>query len=304
MRRFLVLAILLIGVSAFVTAVVEKASTAGQRPASQSSVKIPRKMAALDRARGEVPEPPVQVFAASFNDGDHVVYRYHVVNGSAWPIAKLLIGYNHLLDESVIGTGPVGWNPVGWDTAAANSVRAPTGWYGETISDEDIDPLHHIQLHIHWQVDTVTNVLYGGQELAGFTVSVPAADSMYEKGPWTVYLSAGPVRHYTGKLAFDATASVPLSSVFARNGITSTPNPTRGTVTISFRGPTTGAALIEMYDASGRLVRRLPGKLTAGQGSVLWDQRNSEGGLVAPGMYFVRVKAGAMERFSRVTVLR
>jgi hypothetical protein len=296
MRRFIVLAILLISVSALVTAVVENASTAGQRAASQSSVEIPRRMAARDRAGGEEPEPPVQVFATSSNEGDHVIYRYRVVNGSAWPIAQLLVGYNHLRDETVIGTGPVGWNG---DTAATSSVWAPTGWFGETIGTEGMD-----SLYIHWQVDTVTNVLNGAQELVGFTVSVPAADSMYEKGPWTVYLSAGPMRHYTGRLAFDATASVPLSSVFARNGITSIPNPTRGTVTISFRGPTTGATLIEMYDASGRLVRRLPGKLTAGQGSVLWDQRNSEAGLVAPGMYFVRVKAGAMERFSRVTVLR
>jgi hypothetical protein len=258
MRRFIVLAILLIGVSALVTAVVENASMAGQRAASPASVTGPTKHPGQDPPGRETLASPVQVLVARFNEGAHVIYRYRVVNGSAWPIAQLLVGYNHLRDESVIGTGPVGWNG---DTAATSSVRAPTGWFGETISTEGMD-----SLYIHWQVDTVTNVLSGGHELTGFAVSVPVADTMYDRGPWTVYLSAGCL-YYTGKLVPDAIASVPPRGVIVRDGTTSTPNAARGTVTIPFRDPTTGAALVDLYDSSGRVVRRQPGRVTVDLGS-------------------------------------
>ncbi len=68
------------------------------------------------------------------------------------------------------------------------------------------------------------------------------------------------------------------------------------------RTPLTG---VDVFDAQGRLVRRVVNKqMAAGTTSLMWDGRDSAGKSVAGGVYFVRVKTPTTVRFGRITVLK
>ncbi|MFB3909010.1 MAG: matrixin family metalloprotease [Candidatus Eisenbacteria bacterium] len=77
------------------------------------------------------------------------------------------------------------------------------------------------------------------------------------------------------------------------------PNPFRGETRIGFSMLRPGPARLEVYDASGRLVRLLVDReLTKESYEVAWDGRNDLGRRVAPGVYFYRLqtKEGQQER--------
>ena len=68
------------------------------------------------------------------------------------------------------------------------------------------------------------------------------------------------------------------------------PNPSRGDVRASFtRPPGRGAVLAEVYDASGRLIRRLELPRDLVEGQILWDGRTSDGSEAPSSVYFLRV---------------
>ncbi len=97
-------------------------------------------------------------------------------------------------------------------------------------------------------------------------------------------------------------------------GLAVVPNPARGgTVRVLFRVPVDrfGAGPIadvdvSVYDASGRLVRRLAGgAFPVGVRSVDWDGRDEGGRDVAGGTYFVRLSTGSgTEASERLVVVR
>ena len=77
--------------------------------------------------------------------------------------------------------------------------------------------------------------------------------------------------------------------------LTAFPNPSTGPVQIQNRASGSLGPDLEVFDAAGRLVRRLaPERTTAGgTGAVTWDGRDAGGRLLAGGIYFVRVKTEA-----------
>ncbi|HTM57227.1 MAG TPA: two-component regulator propeller domain-containing protein [Candidatus Udaeobacter sp.] len=60
--------------------------------------------------------------------------------------------------------------------------------------------------------------------------------------------------------------------------------------------------IARVFSVDGRLIRRLDGG--ASNGDIVWDGRDDGGGLVRPGLYFVRVEAGGRTATARVTLLR
>ena len=73
------------------------------------------------------------------------------------------------------------------------------------------------------------------------------------------------------------------------------PNPTRGEVTISYGAPLHGTSNIEIFDVLGRRVATLTySRQSAYSRSTTWDARQTDGRVLAPGVYFVRLtgKAG------------
>jgi hypothetical protein len=72
------------------------------------------------------------------------------------------------------------------------------------------------------------------------------------------------------------------------------PNPASERTTIRFELPETTPVSLDIFEVSGRLVRRLAGgdALAAGRYAVSWDGRNQRGEPVASGVYLVRLVPG------------
>lgn len=95
--------------------------------------------------------------------------------------------------------------------------------------------------------------------------------------------------------------SPPLTLSFARPH----PNPAQQDVALRFTLPRDGWASLRIFDASGRLVRRLvQGVQPAGASTAGWDLRDQRGQLVARGIYFVRFESGGKSFSERLAVVR
>jgi hypothetical protein len=84
------------------------------------------------------------------------------------------------------------------------------------------------------------------------------------------------------------------------------PNPTDGStelmLTISSKHPG-GSALLDVFDISGRRVRRLySGPSTPGRSPITWDLRNNAGNVVHSGLYYIRLTLPG-SRFTRTVVV-
>jgi hypothetical protein len=78
-------------------------------------------------------------------------------------------------------------------------------------------------------------------------------------------------------------------------------DPTAGeTVTVGL-GAGTGDSTVEVYAASGALVRTLE---VTGASSVTWNGRNDDGDVLASGVYVVRIRTGAGSAVRKVAVVK
>lgn len=78
--------------------------------------------------------------------------------------------------------------------------------------------------------------------------------------------------------------------------LTSSPNPFRSTTSLQFSTRSEGQVGIAIYDASGRLVRRLDQRLPAGSHAVKWDGRDARGHAAPNGVLFYEVRADGMKQ--------
>jgi len=69
------------------------------------------------------------------------------------------------------------------------------------------------------------------------------------------------------------------------------PNPVENTTTISFVLPSgrSNQVRLQVYDASGRLVRAFDRRFAPGRNDVVWDGRDARGSLAPAGIYFTRL---------------
>jgi hypothetical protein len=80
------------------------------------------------------------------------------------------------------------------------------------------------------------------------------------------------------------------------------PNPARDVVRLRFELPEPRAARFEVLDVAGRVVHHESLAAVAGPRELVWDLRTDAGVRARPGLYLVRVRAGAFERATRVVV--
>jgi len=80
-------------------------------------------------------------------------------------------------------------------------------------------------------------------------------------------------------------------------------NPTTGPVDIRYGLPSAARGLLAIYDVSGRRMRTLAeGDQTEGEHRIVWDGRRDDGGMMANGVYFLRLVSG--ERTASRTLVR
>ncbi|MDM7916676.1 MAG: M28 family peptidase [Candidatus Eisenbacteria bacterium] len=84
------------------------------------------------------------------------------------------------------------------------------------------------------------------------------------------------------------------------------PNPANAGSSVRFALPQAGEVSLQLFGIDGRLVRTLvDGPLAAGGHALAWDGRNDRGAAVAPGIYYVRLRAAdGQERTQTLTILR
>lgn len=83
------------------------------------------------------------------------------------------------------------------------------------------------------------------------------------------------------------------------------PNPFARSCHLTFSLTAPGRVTIRIFDAAGRLVRRLLDEpRSAGEFRLAWDAADERGAAVAPGVYFVQMSAAGVERTQRVVVSR
>ena len=99
--------------------------------------------------------------------------------------------------------------------------------------------------------------------------------------------------------------SSPAAGVLDTRLLDCTPNPLRGTTTVTFQLERSGPVTLTVHDASGRLVRRLDGGfLSAGRHQVIWTGTDDHGVAAPAGVYFVRFCADGESSSRRLTLLR
>lgn len=83
------------------------------------------------------------------------------------------------------------------------------------------------------------------------------------------------------------------------------PSPSRGPVTFDFALPAAGRVTLDVFDVTGRRVRRLldPGERAAGTHRARWDGRDDAGRRAAPGVYLARLTAAGRVLERRLALL-
>jgi hypothetical protein len=81
------------------------------------------------------------------------------------------------------------------------------------------------------------------------------------------------------------------------------PNPFRTATTFRFSTRSAGEVSIRVFDAAGRMVRRLAERMPAGMNEVRWDGRDERGNTVPSGILFYEVTADGMRQSGRVVRL-
>jgi len=100
-----------------------------------------------------------------------------------------------------------------------------------------------------------------------------------------------------------ATAVGDLPTVFVHRG--NYPNPFNPMTSIAFDLPRPGHVRVQIFDASGRLVRTLADEvMPAGAQAIQWNGQNDGGQGVASGVYFSRVTSGDESANRRMTLVR
>lgn len=93
----------------------------------------------------------------------------------------------------------------------------------------------------------------------------------------------------------------PLGSPFASTW----PNPAQSSTRIAFRLATAENVTLEIFDVSGRRVRRLLNEIrSAGPHEIIWDGGDDRGLEVGSGVFFYRLRSESFEQNGRITLIR
>jgi hypothetical protein len=95
------------------------------------------------------------------------------------------------------------------------------------------------------------------------------------------------------------------AGLLPRNVLTLSPNPFSGRVTVRYQLAKPANRTLEVFDASGRIVRVLErGMTTSGMHSVQFDSRDARGARLSPGIYFVRLRTDDLADTRKVILSR
>ena len=105
-------------------------------------------------------------------------------------------------------------------------------------------------------------------------------------------------------MRYSSTTSVPSPDDGGRLQLLGTaPNPFSTATAFRFSTRATGPVGVRVFDAGGRLIRKLDQHLTAGSHEIRWDGRDERGREVASGLLFYEITADGARRSGRMVRL-
>ncbi len=106
-------------------------------------------------------------------------------------------------------------------------------------------------------------------------------------------------------LCADATGIDVAEPSSTRLSLSTRPNPSNGSATVSFQLQREQPVQVEIFDLAGRVVRRLfDGALSPGAHAVPWDGRDKTGREAPAGVYFTRVSSPRAAQTAKLILLR
>ena len=158
----------------------------------------------------------------------------------------------------------------GWSDGSAS----PADWVHESI---DLSAYAGKKVRVRFRLSTDPGVNFDGWYLDNITVSDSRCRSVTAVG--------------------DDPRPLPLLALKGSN-------PFRGALQFSIHAPAGTDAQVDLYDVSGRHVRRLWSGSLPGDLDLAWDGRDAEGQHTASGLYFLRAKVGNEMRVVRAVKLQ
>ncbi len=138
---------------------------------------------------------------------------------------------------------------------------------------------------------------------------LPGTVGSYTLTAWTEMAGDADATNDTISVTFDVTPVVGVPNAGDPAGpislVRATPNPFQASVVIHFNLETDSGVMLELFDLNGRLVRRIDaGRPAAGNGTIAWDGRDTDGRTVAPGLYPYRLSAGNQASSGKIVKVR
>jgi hypothetical protein len=82
------------------------------------------------------------------------------------------------------------------------------------------------------------------------------------------------------------------------------PNPTKGNAFISYKVESAGDVLLQIYDKTGCVVRKLVDGIEAGSGTAYWNGDDTQGRRLSSGVYFVGLETQGHREIEKIVLLK
>ncbi len=234
---------------------------------------------------------------------------YHIEPGISHRLAGLLgvtagPSFHFVLNDTVYFDNRI--PPRGFTNAAFTAVQSPP--VGHAYADGQYHDLTVYTLPTTARRAEVTLYYQStSKEYIEFLRDENVTDDLGQQmhDAWVAQGRAAPVVMATASALIDLSTAVD-DVVAPRLALRpASPNPFNPVTQVRFSLNATGPVDLRLYDAAGRLVRRLAtGQWSAGEHAVIWDGRDESGRTAAAGSYLAVLRAGGEQRTQKLSLVK